>query len=61
MGTACAPASLDDRWVPARWECLQCARVIGPGDALHCVECGRPARLAAGDEVLLEDVEMEVP
>jgi hydrogenase nickel incorporation protein HypA/HybF len=59
-GTACAPASLDIRCVPARWECPQCARVIGPGLPLNCAGCGRPARLAGGDEILLDEVEMEV-
>jgi hypothetical protein len=34
-------------------------RVIPPGSVLRC--CDSPARLAAGDDILLERIEMEVP
>jgi hydrogenase nickel incorporation protein HypA/HybF len=50
------------RWVPARWVCPRCAQAFKRGAVLRCQECGGlPARLAAGDELTLERIEMEVP
>jgi Zn finger protein HypA/HybF involved in hydrogenase expression len=34
---------------------------VAPGAALSCPECAAPARLAAGDEIVLDRIEMEVP
>jgi hydrogenase nickel incorporation protein HypA/HybF len=59
--TICADAALDVRTVPARWECPGCGRAIPRGERLMCSACALPARLAAGDEILLDRVEMEVP
>ena len=59
-GTVCATADLEVVTVPARWECPQCSRDIARGAALTCPDCSRPARLAAGEELLLERIEMEV-
>ena len=59
--TLCAHATLDITRVPARWECQACATTFAPGAPLQCARCGAPARLAAGDEILLEHIEMEVP
>ncbi len=44
--------------VPAEWRCTTCGRVLPAGAILRC--CGRPARLAAGDDIILERIEMEV-
>lgn len=59
--TICESAELDLQTVPARWECPDCGRAIGRGERLTCAVCARPARLAAGDEIMLDRIEMEVP
>jgi len=46
--------------VAARWACPDCGAAIAAGVALRCDVCDRPARLIAGDEILLERVAMEV-
>lgn len=59
--TVCEAAELTVRAVAADWRCPTCARTLARGDILKCPDCGRPARLAAGDEIVLERVELEVP
>lgn len=59
--TVCAEADLAVRVVAAAWTCPGCARALAPGAPLQCPVCGRPARLAAGDEIVLERIELEVP
>ncbi len=59
--TVCAGAPLDVRAVAAEWRCPRCELVLARGARLQCVTCGRPARLVAGDEIILERIEMEVP
>jgi len=59
-GTLCERAALTIDRVPARWECPSCGAQITPGAFLRCVLCGEPARLAAGDEIVLQRIEMEV-
>jgi len=59
--TVCEHAELDLRMVPARWECPSCARTIAVGGVLSCPACGLPARLAEGDEIMLDRIELEVP
>lgn len=59
--TICADADLDVRPVAARWSCPQCGEAIARGSMLQCPRCGVPARLAQGDEILLDRIEMEVP
>jgi hydrogenase nickel incorporation protein HypA/HybF len=58
--TVCANANLEIVSVPARWACRRCGRAIRAGEILTCPDCGAPARLAEGDEILLEQVELEV-
>lgn len=60
-GTVCAGASLHVVRVPARWVCAACAREVPEGEVLACVACGGGARLAAGGELVLDQIEMEVP
>lgn len=57
--TSCEEAALEVRRVDARWECGGCGTAIARGAALRCPACGRPARLASGDEIMLEQIEME--
>ncbi len=56
-----ANAELDMRRSEASWACPRCGAAISNGDVLRCEPCGVPARLVSGDEILLEQIEMEVP
>ena len=57
----CAQAELEIVPVPVRWGCPGCEHEVPAGAALRCGVCGGPARLVAGDEIVLERIEMEVP
>jgi len=46
--------------VPARWECAGCGDEIARGAWLACERCGGQVRLSAGDELVLDRIEMEV-
>jgi hydrogenase nickel incorporation protein HypA/HybF len=54
-------ATLDIRRAQTAWECPRCGAAIPEGAPLHCGSCDLPARLSSGDEILLEQIEMEVP
>lgn len=58
--TLCHGATLEIRAVPAHWICPVCGRTLPRGEILRCLACQAPARLAAGDEIVLEQIEMEV-
>jgi hydrogenase nickel incorporation protein HypA/HybF len=57
----CARAELAVERVPACWVCSACGTPVSRGAVLVCSACGAPARLAAGDEIVLERIEIEVP
>jgi hydrogenase nickel incorporation protein HypA/HybF len=59
-GTPCARARLELATDPVRWSCPRCTSDIESGAALRCSRCGVPARLASGDALVLERIEMEV-
>jgi hydrogenase nickel incorporation protein HypA/HybF len=59
--TVCDDADLVVRGAPARWACPRCKRTLAAGARLACPDCAVPARLAGGDEIVLERIEMEVP
>lgn len=59
--TASAEAELEITAIAAQWRCGACDQIVDRGHRLSCPECRTPARLAAGGEILLERVEMEVP
>jgi hydrogenase nickel incorporation protein HypA/HybF len=59
--TPAASAELDIVAVAARWACPRCGEAPAAGAALRCGSCSLPARLVAGDEIVLDRVEMEVP
>jgi hydrogenase nickel incorporation protein HypA/HybF len=61
VGTVCETASLELVPVAARWSCPRCQRVLEAGAVLRCAVCQVPARLTAGDALLLESIDMEVP
>lgn len=58
--TVCEHADLDVVVVPVEWACEACGRRIEPGRPLRCPDCLAPAKLIAGDEIVLERIEMEV-
>lgn len=58
--TVCQDADLDVATVAARWACPVCDVEVVPGGILRCGKCGRPAHLARGDEIVLEQIELEV-
>ncbi len=58
--TICEKAPLDVEEVPERWSCPAGHGDIPAGHRLTCDVCGRPARLASGDEIVLERLELEV-
>ncbi len=60
-GTPCEAATLEIERVPATWACSACGRPIPGGGRLQCGACGAPARLVAGGEILLGQIELEVP
>jgi Zn finger protein HypA/HybF involved in hydrogenase expression len=46
---------------PRRPGCPACAAVIPAGAVLRCAACGASAKLLSGDEIILDQIEMEVP
>lgn len=55
----CRDADLVVEAVPARWVCALCGGPIEAGAALRCLRCDVAARLAAGDELVLDRIEIE--
>jgi hydrogenase nickel incorporation protein HypA/HybF len=56
-----ADAELDIRRSEAEWACPKCGDAIASGGVLRCAACSVPAKLVTGDEILLEQIEREVP
>ncbi len=56
----CAEAELEVVPVAARWVCRGCGAPIETGSILRCTVCQEPARLAEGEEIILERIELEV-
>ena len=54
-------ASLEIETAEAVWACPSCDTALAAGAVLRCPGCGLPARLVSGDELMLEQIEMEVP
>ena len=59
-GTLCADAPLEIDEVAVRWTCPAGHGDVLPGARLVCAACGRAARLAGGDEIILERLELVV-
>jgi hydrogenase nickel incorporation protein HypA/HybF len=57
--TICDGAELAIDRIAARWACPKCGKAIAP--PVRCDQCNTAARLAAGDEIILERIELEVP
>jgi hydrogenase nickel incorporation protein HypA/HybF len=60
VGTLCESASMTIDRIPARWACSNCGAEVMPGAILRCAFCGEAARLAEGDEIILQRIELEV-
>jgi hydrogenase nickel incorporation protein HypA/HybF len=60
-GTLCAGAELVLNREASVWSCPVCAVPVPADGALACPACGWPARLASGDALVLERVDLEVP
>jgi hydrogenase nickel incorporation protein HypA/HybF len=58
--TVCDGAALEIRRVEARWTCPRCRAELARGGPRRCSACGTPGRLAEGDEIVLDRIEMEV-
>jgi hydrogenase nickel incorporation protein HypA/HybF len=58
--TVCEQADLEVQVVPVVWACGRCGGSITPGQSLRCPRCEGWARLVAGDEIVLDRIEMEV-
>ncbi len=43
------------------WRCPVCTVAVASDGTLACPDCGRPTELAAGDALVLERIELEVP
>jgi hydrogenase nickel incorporation protein HypA/HybF len=56
-----AEAELDIRRSGVVWACPRCAVALPAGAVLRCAACDMPAKMVEGDEILLEQIEMEVP
>jgi hydrogenase nickel incorporation protein HypA/HybF len=57
--TPCENAELAILPIPARWHCPRCGAAIAP--PVRCTSCHSAARLATGDEIVLDRIELEVP
>jgi hydrogenase nickel incorporation protein HypA/HybF len=59
-GTLCESTTLDVTREPARWACPSCDRTLEPETSLCCANCGVAGQLAAGGDLLFEQMEIEV-
>jgi hydrogenase nickel incorporation protein HypA/HybF len=59
-GTRCGDAELVLATEDVDWRCEACDAPIPSGAALACPTCLLPARLAGGDAIVLERIELEV-
>jgi hydrogenase nickel incorporation protein HypA/HybF len=66
FGTFChtdalyAATKLEIASVPRVWACSGCGLPFEDGARLWCPACDLPARLVSGDEILLDQIEMEI-
>lgn len=58
--TVCHGAELEVSRVAARWICPSCGVDIARGGPLSCARCGAPALLREGNEMEIEQIDMEV-
>jgi len=53
-------AALEIAFERAAWSCAACGASVAPGGPLRCAACDGEARLAAGGDLILDRVELEV-
>jgi hydrogenase nickel incorporation protein HypA/HybF len=58
--TICDGAPLDIAEIEPVWLCAAGHGPIAAGGRLSCASCGGPARMAAGDEIILDGLDLEV-
>ena len=58
--TVCDIATIEIREVDPVWMCTAGHGAIPIGGGLACPACGGPARMAAGDEIILDALDLEV-
>jgi hydrogenase nickel incorporation protein HypA/HybF len=58
--TLCESADLSIERVEAQWKCATCGGTEESGGYLRCQSCGGALRLVRGDEIILQQIEMEV-
>jgi hydrogenase nickel incorporation protein HypA/HybF len=58
--SACEGVDLTVRTVAAVFRCRDCGLAVDRGAVLTCQRCGGRARMEAGDELVLDRIEMEV-
>jgi hydrogenase nickel incorporation protein HypA/HybF len=59
--TLCRDAELEVRAEEAQWLCPRCRYEIAPGQMLRCPRCQVAAELVGGGDIMLDQIEMEVP
>ncbi|HVO27109.1 MAG TPA: hydrogenase maturation nickel metallochaperone HypA [Candidatus Margulisiibacteriota bacterium] len=59
-GTLCANAELAIAPEAGEWHCGACGTLLPAGAELVCQECGWPASLMRGGDLVLERIELEV-
>lgn len=59
-GTICSSAEIEIHAIEALWACSKCDAPVVKGRPLRCSVCGSPAKLCQGDEIMLDQIEMEV-
>lgn len=60
-GSVLEGAALEILRVPTAWECGLCKTPIARGEKLQCALCGGPGRQVSGGELVLDQLELEVP
>ena len=58
--TVCDMAPLEIDEVDPVWMCPAGHGPVPPGGGMTCPACGGPARMAAGDEIVLDALDLEV-
>jgi hydrogenase nickel incorporation protein HypA/HybF len=56
----CEDAELSIERVQARWRCTECGAIGVSQESLRCGSCGGAPSLVEGDEIVLQQIEMEV-
>jgi hydrogenase nickel incorporation protein HypA/HybF len=58
--SVCEDAELSIERVQARWQCAECGEAGVSDGFLRCRSCGGTTNLVQGDEIVLQQIEMEV-